>query len=205
MVWCSKARAMFAMRACRKSIMIGKALSANRMTSIIQHMSTMDQPWNCPHGQPMMRHARYTIGYHQLMHPYISCILQIYTFPTTNVKTTSYIVNYSPKNALQARTQGKWEGPRDPTKQMLLSVISWQVFSTVSGVLPKYSTNFNATQFSFQVPLQTEIVIPESVSIGLKHRKKFWWTGAIIIQTQQPLSISCYCIYFFAGITIWTS
>lgn len=57
MVRCSKARAMFAMRACRKSVMIGKALSANRMTSIVQHMSTMDQPWNCPHGRPTMRHV----------------------------------------------------------------------------------------------------------------------------------------------------
>ncbi|OJA18252.1 hypothetical protein AZE42_11068 [Rhizopogon vesiculosus] len=57
MVWCSKARAMFAMRACRKSVMIGKAFSANRMTSIVQHMITMDQPWNCPHGQPTMRHV----------------------------------------------------------------------------------------------------------------------------------------------------
>ncbi|KAG2346291.1 DNA mismatch repair protein MutL [Suillus weaverae] len=57
MVRCSKARAMFAMRACRKSVMIGKALSANGMTSIVQHMSTMDQPWNCPHGRPTMRHV----------------------------------------------------------------------------------------------------------------------------------------------------
>ncbi|KAG1750669.1 hypothetical protein EDD22DRAFT_916186 [Suillus occidentalis] len=57
MVRCSKARAMFAMRACRKSVMIGKALSMNRMNSIVQHMSTMDQPWNCPHGRPTMRHV----------------------------------------------------------------------------------------------------------------------------------------------------
>ncbi|KAG2144411.1 uncharacterized protein EDB93DRAFT_538927 [Suillus bovinus] len=57
MVRCSKARAMFAMRACRKSVMIGKALSTNGMTSIVQHMSTMDQPWNCPHGRPTMRHV----------------------------------------------------------------------------------------------------------------------------------------------------
>ncbi|OJA15782.1 hypothetical protein AZE42_12740 [Rhizopogon vesiculosus] len=57
MLRCSKARAMFAMRACRKSVMIGKAFSANRMTSIVQHMSTMDQPWNCPHCRPTMRHV----------------------------------------------------------------------------------------------------------------------------------------------------
>ncbi|KAG0703402.1 hypothetical protein DFH29DRAFT_916996 [Suillus ampliporus] len=57
MVRCSKARAMFAMRACRKSVMIGKALSTTGMTSIVQHMSTMDQPWNCPHGRPTMRHV----------------------------------------------------------------------------------------------------------------------------------------------------
>jgi hypothetical protein len=23
---------------------------------VVQHMGTMDQPWNCPHGRPTMRH-----------------------------------------------------------------------------------------------------------------------------------------------------
>ncbi|KAH7925989.1 DNA mismatch repair protein MutL [Leucogyrophana mollusca] len=56
MVRCSKARAMFAMRACRKSVMIGMPLNVNQMTTVVQHMGTMDQPWNCPHGRPTMRH-----------------------------------------------------------------------------------------------------------------------------------------------------
>ncbi|TDL18204.1 DNA mismatch repair protein MutL [Rickenella mellea] len=56
MVRCSKARAMFAMRACRKSVMVGAALTHGQMTSIVRHMATMDQPWNCPHGRPTMRH-----------------------------------------------------------------------------------------------------------------------------------------------------
>ncbi|KAI9566649.1 hypothetical protein HD554DRAFT_1104666 [Boletus coccyginus] len=56
MVRCSKARAMFAMRACRRSVMIGKALDKTQMTTIVRHMGTMDQPWNCPHGRPTMRH-----------------------------------------------------------------------------------------------------------------------------------------------------
>lgn len=85
MVRCSKARAMFAMRACRMSIMIGTPLSRRQMTSVrrlldgealcslcllvrstdsvvaaisqvVQHMGTMDQPWHCPHGRPTMRH-----------------------------------------------------------------------------------------------------------------------------------------------------
>ncbi|EGN97539.1 hypothetical protein SERLA73DRAFT_56795 [Serpula lacrymans var. lacrymans S7.3] len=56
MVRCSKARAMFAMRACRKSIMVGMPLTHNQMTSVVRHMGTMDQPWNCPHGRPTMRH-----------------------------------------------------------------------------------------------------------------------------------------------------
>ncbi|BGP71465.1 DNA mismatch repair protein PMS1 [Rhodotorula toruloides] len=73
----SKARRMFASRACRKSVMIGKALSASQMYSIIRHMGGMDQPWvstpfydascvvatlsdpflaqACPHGRPTMR------------------------------------------------------------------------------------------------------------------------------------------------------
>ncbi|KAI0640833.1 hypothetical protein C8Q79DRAFT_920459 [Trametes meyenii] len=56
MVRCSKARAMFAMRACRKSIMIGTPLSRRQMMSVVRHMGTMDQPWHCPHGRPTMRH-----------------------------------------------------------------------------------------------------------------------------------------------------
>lgn len=34
MVRCSKARAMFAMRACRRSVMVGKALDKTRMTAV---------------------------------------------------------------------------------------------------------------------------------------------------------------------------
>ncbi|KAH9992158.1 hypothetical protein BJV77DRAFT_1003804 [Russula vinacea] len=52
----SKTRAMFAMRACRKSTMVGAPLNAKQMRTIIQHMGTMEQPWNCPHGRPTMRH-----------------------------------------------------------------------------------------------------------------------------------------------------
>jgi len=56
MVRCSKARAMFAMRACRKSVMVGMPLARQQMTSVVRHMGTMDQPWHCPHGRPTMRH-----------------------------------------------------------------------------------------------------------------------------------------------------
>ncbi|KAF8742337.1 hypothetical protein AX14_005201 [Amanita brunnescens Koide BX004] len=55
-VRCSKARAMFAMRACRKSVMIGMSLNKNQMATVVQHMGMIDQPWNCPHGRPTMRH-----------------------------------------------------------------------------------------------------------------------------------------------------
>ena len=53
---CSKARAMFASRACRKSVMIGTALNKGRMSAILKNMGTIEQPWNCPHGRPTMRH-----------------------------------------------------------------------------------------------------------------------------------------------------
>lgn len=52
----SKVRKMFAMRACRSSIMIGKALTEIRMRTVISHMGEIDKPWNCPHGRPTMRH-----------------------------------------------------------------------------------------------------------------------------------------------------
>lgn len=71
----SRVRAMFASRACRKSVMIGSALSRRDMQRIVTHMGEMEHPWvsfgslflifvwltcfnlqHCPHGRPTMRH-----------------------------------------------------------------------------------------------------------------------------------------------------
>lgn len=59
-VRCTKARRMFASRACRSSIMIGTALSHDRMQAVVWHLGEMDAPWNCPHGRPTMRHLMHT-------------------------------------------------------------------------------------------------------------------------------------------------
>ncbi|TGO29874.1 hypothetical protein BPAE_0010g00580 [Botrytis paeoniae] len=56
MVRPSKVRKMFAMRACRSSIMIGKSLTKGQMEKVVRHMGEIEQPWNCPHGRPTMRH-----------------------------------------------------------------------------------------------------------------------------------------------------
>ncbi|KAJ1774081.1 ATP-binding mismatch repair protein [Coemansia sp. RSA 1843] len=53
---CERARKMFASRACRKSTMIGDPLGMAQMKAIVHHLSTLDHPWNCPHGRPTMRH-----------------------------------------------------------------------------------------------------------------------------------------------------
>ncbi|KAI5785009.1 hypothetical protein DFH27DRAFT_487716 [Peziza echinospora] len=52
----SKVRKTFAMRACRSSVMVGKALTREQMGKIVKHMGELDKPWNCPHGRPTMRH-----------------------------------------------------------------------------------------------------------------------------------------------------
>ena len=52
----SKVRKMFAMRACRSSVMIGRALTKPQMTRLVRQMAGLDKPWNCPHGRPTMRH-----------------------------------------------------------------------------------------------------------------------------------------------------
>lgn len=52
----SKVRRMFAMRACRSSVMIGKTLTVKQMGVLVRHMGEIDKPWNCPHGRPTMRH-----------------------------------------------------------------------------------------------------------------------------------------------------
>ncbi|TIB61057.1 hypothetical protein E3P78_02943 [Wallemia ichthyophaga] len=53
---CTKAKDMFASRACRMSVMVGKSLKKKQMTSIVRNLSTLKQPWNCPHGRPTLRH-----------------------------------------------------------------------------------------------------------------------------------------------------
>ncbi|CAB1448352.1 unnamed protein product [Pleuronectes platessa] len=52
----SRVRQMFASRSCRKSIMIGTALSVSEMKKLVVHMGEIEHPWNCPHGRPTMRH-----------------------------------------------------------------------------------------------------------------------------------------------------
>lgn len=53
---CSKLRSMFAMRACRSSIMVGRPLDMNTMRRVVKHLGFLDKPWNCPHGRPTLRH-----------------------------------------------------------------------------------------------------------------------------------------------------
>ena len=36
--------------------MIGHVLNHSQMKRIVRHMGEIDQPWNCPHGRPTMRH-----------------------------------------------------------------------------------------------------------------------------------------------------
>ena len=51
-----KTQSMLASRACRSSVMIGRALERPKMESIVQHLSALERPWNCPHGRPTLRH-----------------------------------------------------------------------------------------------------------------------------------------------------
>lgn len=55
-VRCTKVRAMFAMRACRSSIMVGKPLTTPTMKQVVKNLAGLDKPWNCPHGRPTLRH-----------------------------------------------------------------------------------------------------------------------------------------------------
>lgn len=41
----SRVRAMFASRACRSSVMIGKSLTKSDMRRLVDHMGTLEQPW----------------------------------------------------------------------------------------------------------------------------------------------------------------
>lgn len=47
---------LFASRACRTSVMVGTTLSTSEMSKIVTNLSTIDQPWNCPHGRPTLQY-----------------------------------------------------------------------------------------------------------------------------------------------------
>jgi len=50
-----KVYAMLASRACRQSIMIGKDLDHKTMRKVVMNLTTLESPWNCPHGRPTLR------------------------------------------------------------------------------------------------------------------------------------------------------
>ncbi|XP_032689324.1 mismatch repair endonuclease PMS2 isoform X1 [Odontomachus brunneus] len=52
----SRVRQMLASRACRSAVMIGTALSISEMQRLVTQMTQMQNPWNCPHGRPTIRH-----------------------------------------------------------------------------------------------------------------------------------------------------
>ena len=54
----SKIYHMLASRACRQSIMIGRALDNKLMQKVVSNLATLQSPWNCPHGRPTMRYLR---------------------------------------------------------------------------------------------------------------------------------------------------
>ncbi|KAF6004277.1 ATP-binding mismatch repair protein [Cyanidiococcus yangmingshanensis] len=52
----SQIKLLLATRACRRAVMIGTPLDRPHMQSIVAHLAELEQPWNCPHGRPTMRH-----------------------------------------------------------------------------------------------------------------------------------------------------
>jgi len=47
---------LLACKACRGAIMIGKGLRTSEMERVLMNLSQLEQPFNCPHGRPTMRH-----------------------------------------------------------------------------------------------------------------------------------------------------
>jgi DNA mismatch repair protein PMS2 len=47
----SRVRAMFASRACRKSVMIGTPLTKGQMVRVVRNLERLASPWFCPHGR----------------------------------------------------------------------------------------------------------------------------------------------------------
>jgi hypothetical protein len=63
-----------ASRACRSAVMVGTALNTNDMQGIVRQMSGLEQPWNCPHGRPTVRHLRSVVQLHSPSRANVSSI-----------------------------------------------------------------------------------------------------------------------------------
>ena len=53
-----KVYSMLASRACRSSIMVGRALDFKTMRKVVTNLTTLESPWNCPHGRPTLRYLK---------------------------------------------------------------------------------------------------------------------------------------------------
>jgi len=51
-----------ACRACHGAIMIGTALRVNEMKHILDNLSSLEHPWNWPHGRPTVRLPVFSSG-----------------------------------------------------------------------------------------------------------------------------------------------
>jgi DNA mismatch repair protein PMS2 len=47
-------RSEMANKACRRAVKIGDPINREKMTQIINNLSELEAPWNCPHGRPTM-------------------------------------------------------------------------------------------------------------------------------------------------------
>eukprot|EP01038_Epipyxis_sp_PR26KG_P005053 gene5053-7054_t len=48
--------------------MIGTTLKQPEMISIVNNLSGLEQPWNCPHGRPTLRHLFNMNNYYEIIH-----------------------------------------------------------------------------------------------------------------------------------------
>lgn len=58
-----KLSSVFASKACRAAVMIGTALEISQMAKLLEHLSALDQPWNCPHGRPTLLHLLHATSF----------------------------------------------------------------------------------------------------------------------------------------------
>ena len=50
-----KVYSMLANRACRASIMVGRDLDHKTMKKVVTNLTSLESPYNCPHGRPTLR------------------------------------------------------------------------------------------------------------------------------------------------------
>jgi len=141
--------AIYASRACRAAVMIGTALHKQKLKQIITQLSTLDQPWSCPHGRPTMRHLIDLRQYSKYCQNYALQLL---------VKTQGKYDQLQKKFQEVLSIYQQAEAANDTTQLSKLHM----VLETLSQQMDEISIELNENEFQYKQALSSTKLISKN-------------------------------------------